>query len=423
MNYCVDLFAFAPSEVQKSFQTDPDAFFMKMKETQTMLRSFVTQFFDIIPETTLLDAMLTIDNLIGWIMAEDHETCVDLLQAFENTLQASKCQHIKEVEQGLISWKPLYKSGGPLSKLSQWTNNFHRTQSLKADCIGDDFFFLEIRVVRAQALPSADSNGLSDPYCLVKLLAASGAHGQEGSVLACRKTHTVPKELNPVWNGVFAGFSPEKKLLVENLVFECFDWDQVSEDDFLGRAVLPISEVRKAHLLQPAMVGGKTSQRLLDLNEAEMALHPTKQQGIAEKEPCFFNLPLANKGKPGENAGSLTVAVTYYKMSDAAKECLAALQAKAAAELAIGTQQEDDEGSIGGSSKMSMSKSPRSRAGSTTTTVVPLLMNKKAKEQNAKLLQKQQVAMAQQTKLLHQNSFKTDKTLQSEKKKDECSIM
>lgn len=83
---------------------------------------------------------------------------------------------------------------------------------------------LTVRVIRARHLKDADSNGKSDPYCIVK----------------CRNTHFTTavrkKELDPVWDAAPFEFHVTDASTVLHVVVK--DRDFGSSDDFLGQWIM-----------------------------------------------------------------------------------------------------------------------------------------------------------------------------------------
>eukprot|EP00727_Mastigamoeba_balamuthi_P012957 m51a1_g8284 putative pleckstrin domain-containing protein (123) ;mRNA; f:104088-104730 len=75
-----------------------------------------------------------------------------------------------------------------------------------------------VEIVNGRKLPSADVNGLSDPFVIVKW-------GNDKSF----RTTTQHKTLNPDWN---------ERVLVTSSAIELEVWDQdtLSSNDFLGKA-------------------------------------------------------------------------------------------------------------------------------------------------------------------------------------------
>lgn len=75
----------------------------------------------------------------------------------------------------------------------------------------------------ANGLLAMDSNGKSDPFCVIQV----GDKKQ--------KTSTKPETLDPVWNETFA-FSSYQIDKAEGIIkFELYDKDQWTKDDFLGK--------------------------------------------------------------------------------------------------------------------------------------------------------------------------------------------
>jgi len=87
-----------------------------------------------------------------------------------------------------------------------------------------------VTVQEATNLAVADRNGLSDPYCVVRV---GTSHG---------KTKVVQKNLNPKWNqtivlDVFEG--------AVELVLLVYDHDRFSRDEFLGEVVVPLTKLQE----------------------------------------------------------------------------------------------------------------------------------------------------------------------------------
>ena len=84
---------------------------------------------------------------------------------------------------------------------------------------------LEVAVLEAKGIAAMDSNGLSDPYCVV----------QCGAV----KCHTrcIQKTLVPRWEETFR-FQVSKKS--EQLQLDMYDRDMIGDDDYLGQVMLPL---------------------------------------------------------------------------------------------------------------------------------------------------------------------------------------
>jgi len=110
---------------------------------------------------------------------------------------------------------------------------------------------LVVEVVEAKSLPKMDRLGLSDPYTLIHF-------GQDVRL----KTHTIMKNLNPVWNAKFQilVLNSQKHY---NLKFDVYDWDLNSKDDFIGSVEFDISSV----------LGGKVEDQWLQLKNPKKHDH------------------------------------------------------------------------------------------------------------------------------------------------------
>ncbi|KAJ3432654.1 c2 calcium-dependent membrane targeting [Anaeramoeba flamelloides] len=84
---------------------------------------------------------------------------------------------------------------------------------------------LRAHIFQGKQLPPADKNGLSDPYCRVRI-------GRYNA-----KTQIIQETLNPNWfeTVVIPVELPDPINLAPNISVMCYDWDKVSSDDLLGR--------------------------------------------------------------------------------------------------------------------------------------------------------------------------------------------
>ena len=88
---------------------------------------------------------------------------------------------------------------------------------------------INIHLIKATNLPSADSNGLSDPYCLFSIL----------NTKTSIKSRRIDKCLNPIWDEYF--HIPINSLNSDILRLEIFDWDKIGKDDKLCMKDFPLS--------------------------------------------------------------------------------------------------------------------------------------------------------------------------------------
>lgn len=87
-------------------------------------------------------------------------------------------------------------------------------------------YLLTIHVVEGKDLPACDSNGKSDPYCIIDL-------GKQH-----KKTKVCKKTLNPKWNESFE-FNIDES--VEEFDIHIFDWDRWKTDDYIGDVTVSLS--------------------------------------------------------------------------------------------------------------------------------------------------------------------------------------
>lgn len=93
-----------------------------------------------------------------------------------------------------------------------------------------DVGYIKLDIVGAEHLNSVDSNGKSDPLCVVKL---------DG--IEIFKTDKKRKTLDPVWNESvdFPMLSRSR----QSLILEVYDWDLTHPDELLGKAVVDLSTI------------------------------------------------------------------------------------------------------------------------------------------------------------------------------------
>ncbi|XP_010148124.1 PREDICTED: multiple C2 and transmembrane domain-containing protein 1, partial [Eurypyga helias] len=110
-----------------------------------------------------------------------------------------------------------------------------------------DVGFLQVKVIRAEALMAADVTGKSDPFCVVEL--------NNDRLL----THTIYKNLNPEWNKVFTFNIKDIHSVLEVTVY---DEDRDRSADFLGKVAIPLLSIQngeqKAYVLKNKELTGPT---------------------------------------------------------------------------------------------------------------------------------------------------------------------
>ncbi|XP_063745592.1 E3 ubiquitin-protein ligase NEDD4-like isoform X8 [Eleginops maclovinus] len=94
---------------------------------------------------------------------------------------------------------------------------------------------LRVKVIAGMDLAKKDIIGASDPYVKLSLYVAD-----ENKELALVQTKTIKKTLNPKWNEEFYfRVCPQN----HRLLFEVFDENRLTRDDFLGQVDVPLSHL------------------------------------------------------------------------------------------------------------------------------------------------------------------------------------
>jgi len=91
---------------------------------------------------------------------------------------------------------------------------------------------LRVTVHAGRNLAPKDTNGKSDPYCLVWCGAAKAL-----------KTKTQKATLNPKWEDANVFEVSAAQAQGKNLEVEIWDWDFVPPDEFMGKIVLPVDSI------------------------------------------------------------------------------------------------------------------------------------------------------------------------------------
>ena len=117
---------------------------------------------------------------------------------------------------------------------SNFSEQFGRV-NLYIKCQGNT---LICQVIEAKNLSSEDPNGKSDPFIKTKLIPDSDGNEKEG------KTKVIKSNLNPTWNEILTiDLKPED--VDRRLLVECWDWDRITRNDFMGAMSFSISEIIK----------------------------------------------------------------------------------------------------------------------------------------------------------------------------------
>ncbi|KAJ5071996.1 c2 calcium-dependent membrane targeting [Anaeramoeba ignava] len=148
---------------------------------------------------------------------------------------------------------------------------------------------LRAHIYQGRDLPPADKTGFSDPYCVVRFGSAS------------KKTARKEETLYPTWyeTVTLVADMPEPLTLAPDVVVMCYDWDQVTSDDFLGRFSVTTHEIGKRFpsaprwyklwVDDPNVVYGEVlaSFQLIPLEEAGLFPKPPLQP---ELKPCLLQI-------------------------------------------------------------------------------------------------------------------------------------
>eukprot|EP01126_Amoeba_proteus_P023539 TRINITY_DN2364_c0_g1_i1.p2 TRINITY_DN2364_c0_g1~~TRINITY_DN2364_c0_g1_i1.p2 ORF type:complete len:220 (-),score=74.05 TRINITY_DN2364_c0_g1_i1:88-747(-) len=127
---------------------------------------------------------------------------------------------------------------------------------------------LKVKIVSGQNLPAMDSNGKSDPY--LKFWCGHYKY----------KSKKKTKTLNPEWNEIIKPI-PVSLCLTKPVEVECWDWDFIGSDTFMGQfsidnQVLGVLEVGIPRLftfsLEPKRKGAKTKSSVTKLGTVSLEI-------------------------------------------------------------------------------------------------------------------------------------------------------
>ena len=117
-------------------------------------------------------------------------------------------------------------------------SNFTEQRGRAHLCIKSQGNKLTCQAIEAKNLLPMDANGKSDPFIKIKLIPdADGLEKEE-------KTKVIKSNLNPTWNETLSiDLKPED--VDRRLLVECWDWDRITRNDFMGAMSFSISEIIK----------------------------------------------------------------------------------------------------------------------------------------------------------------------------------
>ncbi|XP_036973833.1 E3 ubiquitin-protein ligase NEDD4-like isoform X5 [Acanthopagrus latus] len=145
---------------------------------------------------------------------------------------------------------------------------------------------LRVKVIAGIDLAKKDIIGASDPYVKLSLYVAD-----ENRELALVQTKTIKKTLNPKWNEEFYfRVCPQN----HRLLFEVFDENRLTRDDFLGQVDVPLSHLPTE---DPAMERPYTFKDFL----LRPRSHKSRVKGYLRLKMAY----LPKQGGPEEEAGEM----------------------------------------------------------------------------------------------------------------------
>lgn len=172
------------------------------------------------------------------------------------------------------------------------------------DALEKDQCCCMVSVERALGLRAADSNGLSDPYCVVKVVDTS--HDKE-KVIAQLRSPIVYKSLDPVWDftATFDNNFNVQCALENNaqhnlqLLIEVYDDDgalgKIRKDDFLGELSRKFTDFEEGdtQVKSYPLQSNPAKQKIDCTGSVFVALHFQSKNWLAWKKIFQFGRPLA----------------------------------------------------------------------------------------------------------------------------------
>lgn len=197
-----------------------------------------------------------------------------------------------------------------------------------------DCRLLRIRIIAGHKLAKKDIFGASDPYVKVDLI-----NSQDNTVIDSFYTKTKKRTLNPFWNEEFLVRVCPKK---QHLVFEVYDENRLTRDDFLGFVELPLTNIsterphkiisQRNYILKPKTARSKVKGHLQIYHAYVQPLydHDTSNSGssdspVTEIEPGwellesneFVSTANNNRDEPGDSNPSNTLPEGWEERQDA----------------------------------------------------------------------------------------------------------
>jgi len=101
-----------------------------------------------------------------------------------------------------------------------------------------EFGRIKVKIIEARNLLSMDSNGKSDPFCVLSF---------NGDPKSKQTSQIIKEELNPVWNEEFVFVVKEPQ--TDKIKIKVWDYDRFVTNDFLGQLSIPV--LAASHLSKP----------------------------------------------------------------------------------------------------------------------------------------------------------------------------
>lgn len=153
---------------------------------------------------------------------------------------------------------------------------------------------LQLEILHASNLESVDSNGLSDPYCVVLVNNKRVA-----------KTQVQKKSLNPVFNELFT--IPIESRQRSNIVLQIKDYNKLQKNIVIGTVTLPVTKLTPGSLFEDTFPLEGTSKGTLALRICFKSLQETcvKYAGSLTDSMESHNFPTFKAERSNSIATSL----------------------------------------------------------------------------------------------------------------------